>query len=192
LVPNVTIITARSLLLAFLELRSLTPKLADWTDERLSDNPPRLFRLRRLMALFRAFGLPWDPLSFTEGKFIRPEQPRYAALLGKLAGEMSEGSRRRVEGHHLPKFFEILYEYRERVENVLSFSSGVLEASGLYLHAHNKAGKVNQVIRGNLPLIEDSLAELISPEGAEFRVEQLIQDYGYPDVDLFEIDADWW
>lgn len=189
---NATMITARSLLHAFLTLRGLTPDLADWTEERLADNPPRLFRLRRLTVLFRAFGLPWDPPSFMKGKFIDPEHPRYAALLGKLAGEMSEELGRGDAIHQLPMFFAILYEYRESVEEVLSFSSGVLEASGLYLHAFNKAGELDHVIRDNLPLIEDSLAELISPEGVEFRVEQLVRDYGYPDVDLFEIDADWW
>jgi hypothetical protein len=31
---------------------------------------------------------------------------------------------------------------------------------------------------------------LISPEMAVFSVEQLVRDYGYPDVDLSEIDDD--
>jgi hypothetical protein len=33
--------------------------------------------------------------------------------------------------------------------------------------------------------------ELISPESAAFSIEQLVQDYGYPDIDLSEIDLDW-
>ena len=126
-------ITARSLLLGFLELRRMSPEFADWTEERLAGNPPRLFRMRRLVAMFRAFGLTWDPPSFIEGKFIHPEQPRYADVLCRLTAEMPKGSERWADGHQLPAFFSILYDYREQVGSVLAFSSGVLEASGLYL-----------------------------------------------------------
>jgi hypothetical protein len=62
----------------------------------------------------------------------------------------------------------------------------------LDLHAHRKAGELNRVIRENVAIIDDVLVELISPEGATFSVEQLARDYGYPDVDLFEVDSDWW
>jgi hypothetical protein len=188
---NEAMITAHSLLYRFLELRSLTPELGHWTEERLSGNPPRLLRLRQLTALFRAFGIPWDPPSFVEGKFIDPEQPRYAALLLKLVTEMTEGSDRWVAAHQLPEYFAILYDYRERVDKVLSFSSGLLEASGLYLHAHLKAGELNQVIRDNVAIIDDSLAALISPEGTAISIEQLVRDYRYPNVDLDEIDLAW-
>ena len=105
---------------------------------------------------------------------------------------MPEGSDRWSASHRLPEYFAILFDYRKRVEDVLSFSSGVLEASGLYLHAHRKAGELNLVIQDNIAVIKDALVDLISPEGATFTVEQLARDYGYPDVDLFEIDSDWW
>jgi len=73
-------ITARDLLYGFLELRGLTPDLSQWTEEGLADNPPRLFRLRRLRAVFRAFGIAWEPASFIEGKFIVPESPLYQTV----------------------------------------------------------------------------------------------------------------
>jgi hypothetical protein len=184
-------ITALSLLLAFLELQGLSPKLADWTEERLSDNPPRLIRLRRLIAMFRAFGLPWDPESFTEGTFIDPKQPRYTTLLAKLADELPVGSREWATDYQLPGFFQMLLDYRIRVGGVLSYSSGVLEASGLFSHAHRKVQELNRVIRDNVAGIDDTLAALINPEGLSFSVGQLTRDYGYPDVDLFEIDLDW-
>jgi len=170
----------------------MSPEFADWTEERLAGNPPRLFRLRQLVAMFRAFGIPWELPSFVEGKFIHPEQPRYAALLSKLAADLPKGSDRWADGHQLPAFFSILYDYREQVGGVLAFSSGVLEASGLYLHAHRKAGELNRVIEDNVAVIEDVLLELISPEAAVFSVEQMARDFAYPDVDLFDIDSDWW
>jgi len=47
------------------------------------------------------------------------------------------------------------------------------------------------VIRDNLPLIEDILIQLINPEGVVFTMEQLVRDYGYPDVDVDELDIQW-
>jgi hypothetical protein len=184
-------ITAHSLLLGFLELRGFSPKLADWTEERLSDNPPRLIRLRRLIAMFRAFGLPWDPESFTEGRFIDPRHPRYTTLLAKIAEELPVGSREWATDYQLPGFFQRLLDYRIRVDGVLSYSSGVLEASGLFLHAHRKVQELNQVVRDHVANIDNTLAALISPEDSSFSVGQLIRDYGYADVDLLQIDLDW-
>jgi len=33
---------------------------------------------------------------------------------------------------------------------------------------------------------------MISPEMTTFSIEQMVRDYGYPDVDVYEIDADWY
>lgn len=185
-------ITAHSLLLCFLELRRMSPDLKDWSEDQFKSNPPRLFRLLRLTSMFRAFGLPWDPQTFIDGGFIEPEDPRYASILGKLFKEIPKEEQPCDRGHELPAFFRILFDYRARMDDVLSFSSGVMEASGLYLLAHLKAEELNRVIWDNISFIDDLLLEFISPEGASFSVEQLIKGYGYPTADLSEIDDDWW
>jgi hypothetical protein len=185
-------ITAQTLLLGFLELRSLTPELNNWTEELLSDNPPRLFRLRQLTALFQAFGIPWGPQSFVKGKFIQSEDHRYDSLLSKLSTELQEDTSCEVwDRHRLPRFFATLFDYRQRVDDVLSFSSGVLLSSGLFLLAHSKIGELNRIILKNIADIDDTLVALICPEMAVFSVEQLVRNYDYPDVDLTEIDVDW-
>jgi hypothetical protein len=186
-------VTSRDLLQAFLDLRRLAPELDTWTEERLADNPPRLARLQQLVALFRAFGIPWDPVAFVDGTFIRPEDPRYDAILSRLKAEAVDGEKledRRAR-RQLPRFFSILFDYRTRLDDVLSFNSGVIEASGLYLLAHRKADMQNQIIRNNLAAIEDTLTELISPAGAAFPRERLVREFGYPDVDVTDLDLDW-
>lgn len=198
MIENNRKVTAHTPLLGFLELRSLTPELSDWTEEMLSDNPPRKFRLQQLVALFRAFDIPWNPQSFVDGKFIQSEHPRYDSLLSKLFTELL--SRKplidktlviRDHRYQLPLFFKTLFDYRERIDEVLSFSGGVMAASGLFQLAHKKANVLNRIIHKNIADIDDTLAALISPEMAVFSVEQLVRDYGYPDVDLSEIDEDW-
>lgn len=187
-------ITARDLLFQFLDLKGLSPKFADWTEVGFSNNPPRLYRLRQLVALFRAYGIPWGPESFSKGGFIKPKEPRYKSVISILAAEVrnanDEGGK--PEREQLPGFFEELFKYRRRVDHVLSFSSGLMAAGGLYLHAHRKVNELNRIIKADLDIIDDSLALLISPEAATFTVEQLVREYDYPDVDLDEIDLDWW
>jgi hypothetical protein len=187
---NERIITARTLLLKFLELRGLSSQFADWTEERFNENPPRLFRLRRLVALFRAFDIPWGPASFIKGEFIQSEQPRYAGLLSKLAAQIPNGLEP-WQRHRLPEFFAMLFGLRDKVDGVLEYFSGLYEATGLAFYAYQKGCDLNQVIQDNVGDIENLLVELISPEAATFTVEQLSKNFGYPDVDLFKIDLDW-
>jgi hypothetical protein len=191
--PDERTITAVDLLHRFLELRGYTPDLDRWSEECFNDNPPRLYRLRQLKAIFRAFEIPWDPAAFMEGKFFLRDSVRYAPVLERAAAELPEtmaGPFGTV--HQLPKCFEILLEYREKVERALAYSSGFQVAAGLYAFAVRKTRQLNRVIRDNLSVVDDVLTACISPEAMTFTIDELARSYGYPDVDLHEIDADWW
>jgi hypothetical protein len=187
-------LSARELLHLYLELQRMTPNLKDWSEDRLAANPPRLYRLKQLLALFQAFGIRSSPAEFQEGAFIDVDSPAYQPLLDRIASEMPGESAHDLgpQRRQLREFFKILFEYRVTVERALSFCSGVLEASGLYHYAYRKVGEVNRAIRQECAVVEDLLVSLISPEGKSFSVEELVRDHGYPAVDLFDIDADWW
>ncbi len=187
---EVTTITARELLLAFMELRSMCPEFDDWTEERLADNPPRLVRLRRLKAMFQAFDIPWDPFEFAIGSFIDAKKPRYAAVLSRLIAEFKKG-KHRDRHFDVCCYFSHLYEYREKVNSLLDCFRGAMEVNGTFLLASAKVGKLSRVIRKNMGVVDDDLLELISPERKSFSVTELIQNYSYPDDDLFEIDIAW-
>ena len=91
----------------------------------------------------------------------------------------------------LPALFQVLYEYRERLDSGLCYTGGFLEASGGCLYAIRKIDRVNGGIRANLAVIEDLLVEIICPDDVVFSVEQMVRDHDYPDVNLNEIDDDW-
>jgi len=164
-IANNRTITTNDLLLGFLDLRSLTPNFNNWTEELLSDNPPRLIRLRQLVALFQAFGVPWDPQPFVEGKFIQSEYHRYESLLSKLSAEFLEETTHSIwtDRNQLPKFFATLFDYRMCIEGALSFSNLILTASGLFKLAYGKICELNRIIQNNIANIDDTLAALISP-----------------------------
>ena len=187
------VISAHNLLYQYLNLREMSPNLSDWNEKILGDDAPRLIRLQRLLALFRAFQINCDPAQFVNGMFIDPSNDKYASLLVKLIDSTPEirlyGFMPRA--NQMQSCFEILLSYREGVERVLSFNRGLLEASGLYLTAFNKTEQFNSIIRHNITVIDDILVEFISPDGREFTVEYLIKNYEYPDIDLSMLDMDY-
>lgn len=175
-------------------VRSLLPlpDLQAWSEERLADNAPRLVRPWQLMALFKAFGIPWNISLFRDGGFITEDRPR-SSLLQRAAAEMraEHSDRHGQTADDLPMLFSILLGFREDVEQTLRSSTG-MEASGLLLWAHQKIRQANDTIRQAAQPIDEILVELISSDGKRFALPELIQDYGYPADDLDQIDEDWW
>jgi hypothetical protein len=145
-----------------------------------------------VVSLFRAFEIEWDPVSLLSGGLIRPESPRYAPLSAMMASTSSIATRHdRWGSHTLRHCFETLLGYRASVDDVLRFSSGVIEASGLYAYPYQKIAELNQIIQANVVLIDDILMVLRVPNARVFSIDQLARDFDYPDVDLQEIDGDW-
>jgi len=194
-----TIISTQHLLEQYLEFNGLTPNKENWSEERLAANPPRLVRFQRLVALFKAFGIETEVSSFHKGEFIDVKSPAYRPLLARIRSEVDD----EVIAQHLdPELdqhwadlrcvFEQLLAYRVRLEGVLDFSGGVLEATPLFYYAHQKIGEINRAIGTHLGIVEDLLVALISPTDARFDVTDLARDFGYPLVDLSDLDLDWW
>ncbi len=192
-----TIIGARELLGLFLDFQVVTPVMRKWTEKGLADNKPRLIRFQRLVALFKAFGIQTTVSSFDEGEFIDVTNPAYGSLLAKIKQDFdSEGAlrwwidKKGRSPSELRYVFRTSLEYRVKLESVLGFNSGVKEATGLYYYAHQKTGEMNRAIHSHLGIIEDLLIALISPSDAKFDEADLGRDFGYPLIDLFEIDVD--
>lgn len=201
-IENTTIVTARNLLLTFLDLRGFVNDTNNWNEKLLSRNPSGYFRFQQLVAMFKAFDIEWNPEAFINGKFIKYDDPRYTSLLGTFHISMLEmlpvDMRRSINYGHgfgvhsdqLNECFSILFKYREHVERILTFSNGVLATSGLYFFAHGKTDELNRIVRENIDIIDDILIAIICPEGKQFSMVQMVNDYGYPDVDLRKIDLE--
>ena len=96
-------------------------------------------------------------------------------------------------GRQLPKFCRHpLMTTGSKVGCVLVFSGGVLEVSGLYLHAYHKAGEVNRVNQDNVTGIEDVRGQSHQPRGGGgvLGSEQLARDFAYRMWISFDIDAE--
>lgn len=187
------LMSAKTLLHKYLDLLSYSPDVAGWTEAAFEPNPPRFHRLKRLQSLFAAFGLAWDIPAFREGQFI-DGSARYDPVRERAIAESPRGRAdlsRQSHEQYLRDFFEDLLGYRERIDRVLNYHSGVYAASGYYAYACALVNEANASLRQAVEPIEDLLAACISPTWQTFPRAQLIRDFGYSDVDLFDIDADW-
>ncbi len=191
-----TSMSAVDLVRQFVQLRDYAPDLESWSEEGFAANPPRLYRLRRLRALFAAYGIDWDPAGFAKGASLESSNERYADVTRQMGlpparvGLTPDSlNARGICERQLS--FRTLLDYRGHIEKVLAHPKRILAASGWIAHACCQMQELNRVIAEHLPLVEDVLAALISPEGRQFELTELVRDYGYPDVDLNEIDHDW-
>ena len=178
---------AQTLLQVYLDLKALTPDLRQWTEDQLQANPPRYIRFKRFMALLSAFDIPQDPERFKQGRFF--EARSSSDTSHEKMWNMPTAPPRRPDHRpwELQEWFERLLRYREKLEVVLRFNHGVMEASGLILYAMRKTDDLNVIIRQHLPQIDDVLVLMINPEGKTIRLSDLKANFDYPDADLHEI-----
>ena len=128
------------------------------------------------MAILAAFGIKTDLASFENGEFINANDPAYEPLLSRARMELPEslvssmGRRGDDGGSQLRGLFRMLLKYRLKLHPALNFASGTMEASGLYFYALQKTEELNRAIRPHVGIVDDLLAELISPTHASVTV----------------------
>lgn len=181
-------ITACNLLHCYLEFQILVPEIEDWVEGHLIDNPPRLYRLKQLNAMLRAFEID-DLYSFKEGRFIEHENSHKYAQAHTL---VSDGKISSTNSNDLTQCFLTLMQYRQEVENVLCFGSGAYHINPeLLSNTYRKIWQLSWQIKENIVGIDTIIATIINPEEKSFSVEILVRDYGFPDVDITQLDLDW-
>ena len=76
----------QQLLIAFLDLLSFEKKVNNWSEEKFSENPPRLHRLKIINALMKALQIKCSYADFLNGEFITEENlPTKTVVLNQTA-----------------------------------------------------------------------------------------------------------
>jgi hypothetical protein len=209
--------TTKDLLNKLLEFRAMTPNSDKWNETSLKHNEPRLIRFRRINSLFKAFELKdkknektnfWSLLSenskenelskdeiigFFEGNFITTREsikyPNSQKLIEKEKAFDSDSFKNR----DIYQFYHHLMKYRIKVESVLNYNSGVIEASSLgFRSAISLTNELNDELNIKIEKIDEILFEIINPNKLKFDENLLIKEYGFPKDDLDSIDIENW
>jgi hypothetical protein len=146
-------------------------------------------RHARVMALLRAFELG-SPQDFAEGKFLEGKPLSAYPLAAQELQEAQERGARRDPGS-LGRFFWWLLSYRVEAEKLLQLNSGWLVAGETgVLAALELTRDADKGVAAALEETETLLRELIEPSGKRVTERELIERWGWPDVDLGELLAD--
>lgn len=203
--------TTKDFLDIYLEFVDLVPNQSDWNEEAISSNPPRLYRLQQLKSLMQVFDIGEDLLKdFKEGEFLNKKDSLDFSLLyqdveiyikdnhseeGKeyLRKELNRDKNTKsafLKTLPFKKFLEIL----ERVNYILQINSGVLAAGRLLaLYSITRASELaNSIDKEKVNNLKTIVCSMIDPEQKSFSRKILIEKYNFPNVDLEEIDMEWW
>lgn len=163
----------------------------DWAEPEPSYRSARV-RYQRIAALARALGLG-SPDALVRGEFFRDAQPIDAGrrrIIEEIAS-LSEGASFPVRFEIAPFLFAQLLDYRHRVERLVRSSSRYLICSDPVLSGMIVAqGRIGAGLRTLVADVDRWLCGLMDPAGRTFERRELIAQYGYPDVDLEQLEID--
>ncbi|OYU82644.1 MAG: hypothetical protein CFE24_14980 [Flavobacterium sp. BFFFF2] len=193
------IITEIDLIDFICEFIEMTPEESEWSEEKQKSNPPRLIRLKRINALLKAYmGNEIGLSEFISGDFVSlTPLDKFNQLRGHI--EIYN----KINGHHydtnhrfyhadVSLIFKSIFKYKQKMESIFSHNCGWLIASGnlleYYLHV---ISKINKSIKNEMEELNQVFKLIINPGNLTFSLIDLIENYGYPEDDLSEIDFEW-
>lgn len=111
--------------------------------------------------------------------------PRWPSHVPMVSGEPV------LTGADLRVVWERAFRFRRDAEGLVDFNGGVYEASGWHGCAVELAESMSRGVYDTVRDLDDLLADIVDPRRRVFSREELIQSFGFPDVDLFDIDCEW-
>jgi hypothetical protein len=199
-----------------LEFIAMTPDKSQWSMTALKSNPPRQIRLKQIESLSNAFfaidsktnlidnvksflsDKPTSSIqSFLSGDFIRQRETSDYAQTIIFIKEFVKTSNSHLDETkeiHLGELvfiFHELVDYKTQLRSILTFNSGVLEASSIAsqfsIHLTNS---ISKILVDKFDNLDKSLELIINPQGLTFTEEELISRFNYPTENLDDIDLD--
>jgi hypothetical protein len=176
----------------YLDAFLLVPDPKKWNEELWRENPPRFYRFLRMYALAQGLGLECPLHEVAAGKFIRGPLSTYRNAWDKLVN---------LSGFPLPlaEFsnlcpgvaFSKLFQFRVAFERVLKFNSGVYECGGTFKCVYLATERMLRQLKPQTIPLDETLCEFIAPHNPQLSKALLVEKYGFPDVDVEGIDANW-
>ena len=189
------IYTAKDILDMYLEFVYMEPDKNVWDEDWLQNNEPKLFRLKMLKPLFRAFDLG-EIKDFDDGSFIlKRKLEDYDFLKNKIVADLGA-----KPGHAMSQALDpsdIAYMFQTwllqllECEKVIKAYSWVIMVSEQTYYTFHKIKEVNMAIRQSTADMNSIMCSMMSPSGKTIAREELVRNFDFPDVDLSDIDAAW-
>ena len=182
--------TARKLLNLVLEFDHLTPGFAKGLNT-IENNPPRLIRHQRIQALLHALDINADFKSFVDGSFVlQRDLEDYNPVVEEIV-HISGSCRRFQFKHEITIVFKELLAFRRKIYACEKNWGGIIESGRVLGNLITLTEPTIDALRISAEPVDRVLALIIDPKLKELDDELLVKEYGYLDVDLATVDAEW-
>jgi hypothetical protein len=188
---------ASILIEAYLSLKTLLSGSIPFDAAVLKDNPPRYYRLLRFKSALAALELNCtDFLAFENGDLIVEDRQLFDKVEELLVKEFELPIANYVDANNKEYFscadhFQALLATRLITYQFRSQRESILAASGHFLTPIKIAESIETKIQNEMAVLDQALRLFLNPEGKRFLMSELIDQFGFPAVDLDEIDLDW-
>ena len=187
---------AKVLLEDYLELKSLVPNIENWKEDLLLSNPPRYYRLLRIKACMLSLNIEAEDFrQFASGRWFRNARPELIENIEQVLKEpfcldyekyLEED--KVFSGRYM---FSMLLQLREALYKFPSIRSGILAASGHFLTPIFMIEHLQKKTLSEQLALDEAIQLMLNPNEIRFNENQLIKSFGFPDVNIQNIDLEW-
>lgn len=186
----------KELLKLYFELSTLSPQSQKWSVSFFAKNKPRLVRYQNFCALGNALNVPCHDMNqFEWGDFIKQSHMQVWDEVMDLAINNFEvnpanfrGSLHKYEGVLAAMFMQLL---KTATHLHLVKQSGTIEASGYHQSYMQILTHISKDIQPISQKLHEILYLLINPTKIVISKSDLVANFGYQDVDMRQLDMDW-
>lgn len=196
--------TAVDLLDTVIEFTQMTPEPEDWSFKRQKFNDPRFIRLQRILSLLWAF-IPEIKIKderqaiedFYSGNFVLSRQIQdYQKLINIMDNtilkvDSAYASKVQISLDELQFNYGNLLSYYIKLNKLINHNDGIMEISYPFYFSYLVTKNISESLKSKARKLESILALFIDPFNQKFTMEELINNFDYPEEDLFDIDLDW-
>lgn len=203
---DTTFVKSSDLVDAVLEIIALIPDSAEWSEEAQKINPPRLYRLRMIYAMFDAFGLNKNGNmtinGFLQGDFIKDNKP-YKQLLDEMELSYQSSSRFREtligyfnssrDSIDIKNLYSYLFNFIREIDK-LGHNQGMIGGDAVvtsFAYTLTRSG-LKSMDPKILSDIRRVIETIIDPKQQEITIRDLVENHNYPDLDINEVSADFY
>ena len=187
----------KQLLDLFLDLYTYDSKIETWSFEKFENNPPRHTRLQMITAVMKALNITCGYSDFKYGFFISKTQfvkwkEFKESIIDQLdAKTYARSMKDALDPLDIQSIFRTFMQYRLNAEPLLGVFDGIYAANEEFRSFIKLIEIPNSHLKENLKNIEHVLHFCINPTGINYTQEELISQFGFPDVNLRDLDIEW-
>jgi hypothetical protein len=186
----------KQLLDTFLDLYTYDTKIHEWSFEKFENFPSRFHRLQMITALMKALEINCSYSEFKEGRFISKVQFNKwkdfkESIIDQLdAKAYTRSLKENLHPFDIQSIFRTFMQYRLNAQKLLGVFDGIYAANEEF-RAFIKLIEIPNIhLKEELKNIEHVLLFCINPNEIQYTQEELIIQFGFPAVDLRQIDSD--